>query len=189
MRLSSLACPGARPNPSSRWECAEVPELRIVDVPLWRRVKVRQASLREGDVPEILRRPPGRRLTIRSIAPIARAFSCRNSSVAAVVGVATPLPAGTASPVRPGSRKGPATIALRSRVRRLNAAFSKDSKRDCWRPNWSPPSSTRFKEQTRKEREVRRASVSQRERKVGEIDRKVAGILRAIEDGLYGSPL
>ena len=38
----------ARPNPSNRWECAEVPELRIVDDTLWRRVKARQASLREG---------------------------------------------------------------------------------------------------------------------------------------------
>ena len=36
----------ARPNPESEWIIQEVPELRIVDDPLWRGVRARQASLR-----------------------------------------------------------------------------------------------------------------------------------------------
>jgi site-specific DNA recombinase len=36
----------ARPNPREKWEIAEVPHLRVVDDELWRRVKARQEMLR-----------------------------------------------------------------------------------------------------------------------------------------------
>ncbi len=36
----------ARPNPEAEWIVQDVPELRIVDDPLWDRVRVRQTSLR-----------------------------------------------------------------------------------------------------------------------------------------------
>jgi hypothetical protein len=42
-----------------------------------------------------------------------------------------------------------------------------------------------FREETKRQREALRAEQAQRERKAAELDRKIAAIFRAIEDGLY----
>ena len=38
----------ARPNPPEKWRTALVPELRIIDDDLWKKVKARQAEVRIG---------------------------------------------------------------------------------------------------------------------------------------------
>jgi site-specific DNA recombinase len=167
----------ARPNPPEVWERVEVPELRIVDEPLWKAVKGRQAALSF----EVQRDPAGSALNRahRRRFLLSGLLVCGNCGCGYTImakdryGCATHRNKGTCGNDRTVSRPEIESRVLDGLKHRLLApelfeAFAKVYQEEC----------------NRLAREAISANAMLDGRRVA-IERKIAAMIRAIEDGLY----
>jgi site-specific DNA recombinase len=171
----------ARPNPPEQWEVQPVPELRIVSEELWQKAKERQAAVRPTRVAEEAGSASGAALneSHRSRFLLSGLLSCGCCGGGYTVigkdryGCATRRQKGTCDNARTITRQQIESRVLEGLKERLLA------------PDLVAEFIREFQEVVGREREERKAQVRQREKKRAEVERKIAGLMKAIEDGLY----
>jgi DNA invertase Pin-like site-specific DNA recombinase len=174
----------ARPNPPDRWERVEVPELRVVDDELWFSAKARQQSLRQTmgkALPRSHGSAAGNRLNEAHrprflLSGLLRCGCCGGPY--AIVGRDR-----FACSTR--KQKGTCDNRLTITRQKIEARVLEGLKNRLLAPDLVAVFVEAFREETKRQRDARRAEEAGRQRRAAELDRKIAGILRAIEDGLY----
>ena len=172
----------ARPNPPELWERAQVPHLRIIDDALWERVKSRQVKIRARQT-----QPVG--TGIENYNPLNQAHrsryllsgllrcGCCNGDFTIVsknrFGCST------------RKRKGTCDNALSISRKEIEARVLVGLKERLMAPDLVSGFVEGYQEAIRQEQEKSKAAQAQIEKRKAEIDRKIAGLFKAIEDGLY----
>ena len=177
----------ARPNPPERWERVEVPALRIVDEDLWVSVKTRQATLREAVGKPLPRKEGGggdnskNRLNEAHrprflLSGLLRCGCCNGPY--AVIG---------RDRYACSTRKQKGTCDNRLTITRqeIEARVLEGLKERLLAPDLVAVFVNAFRDESKRQRDALQAEWAGRERKAAELDRKIASIFRAIEDGLY----
>jgi site-specific DNA recombinase len=173
----------ARPNPPELWERSEVSHLRIVDDTLWQRVKKRQGSIRAAQTQpvgigiETSDNPLNR--THRSrylLSGLLRCGCCGGDFT-----IINKNRFSCSTRKRKGTCDNAQSITIQEIEDRVLIGL-KDRLMD---PELVSAFVTGYQESVREEQEQAKAAKSQLEKRKAEIDRKIAGIFKAIEDGLY----
>ena len=185
-KLFSGSAPAAQScRPPERWERVEVPGLRIVDDELWLSVKTRRAAMRlaigkalprhtlGGGNRNCLNEAHRRRFLLSGLL---RCGCCHGPY--AIIG---------RDRYACSTRKQKGTCYNRLTITRqaIEARVLDRLKERLLAPDLVAAFVKAFREETKRLREALRAEQAQRERKAAELDRKIAAIFRAIEDGLY----
>jgi hypothetical protein len=177
----------ARPNPPERWERVEVPELRIVDEVLWVNVKTRQETLREAMGKPSARKDGGGDDNAKNrlneahrprflLSGLLRCGCCRGPY--AIIGRDR-----YACSTR--RQKGTCDNRLTITRKEIEARILAGLKERLLAPDLVAAFVQAFQEEVRREHDTLKGERALRERKAAELDRKIAAIFRAIEDGLY----
>jgi site-specific DNA recombinase len=176
----------ARPNPRDQWESANVPELRIVDEELWASVKARQERTRET-MGKLLKPCSGDHNSLSDahrprflLSGLLRCGRCQGSYV--TVG-RDRLACSTRQ------RKGTCDNRLTIARQEIESRVLEGLKERLLAPELVGAFIEGFLEETRRARDEAKVERAQRERQLAEIKRKIAAILRAVEDGLYDPSL
>jgi site-specific DNA recombinase len=171
----------ARPNPPEKWETALVPELRIIDDDLWNKVKARQAEVRteigRDEHGNALNRARRRHFLLSGLLEC----GCCGGSYSAVqlgrYGCSAARSKGTCSNDRTVKREYLEDRVLTAVKGRLLA----------------PDAIAEFMKECQAEvdRVAREAGkqVDALRRESDKVERKIQGIVRAIEDGMYNSSM
>ena len=170
----------ARPNPPDRRESREVPELRIVDDALWDAVKTRQAVVRpekQSTGTNVLNGTHRQRFLLSGLM---RCGSCGGGYT--IIGKDR---YGCATRRQKGTCENPRTITRQE----IEARVLDGLKERLLSPELVAEFMTAFREEAAREREERKAGERGREKKRTELDRKIAGLMQAIEDGLYDAAI
>ena len=171
----------ARPNDASKWEVAEVPHLRIVDDALWKRVKVRQEAVRieigRNGSGNALNRAHRRRFLLSGLL---RCGCC--GGFFTIVGQDR---YGCANRRAKGTCTNATAIGRREIEERVLAGL----KDRLMAPEFVEAFVTEFNTELRRAAEAARSGRAAAERTLAELERRIAGILRAIEDGNYNPTL
>ena len=167
----------ARPNPPETWEVQAVPNLRIVDDALWDAAKARQEAVRTT-----LKRPD----TSNALNELHRArfllsgllrCGCCGGGYTIIgkdrYGCATRKQKGTCDNARTIGRQEIEARVLEGLKERLLA------------PDLVAEFMKAMQDELVALRRERKANDAKRARKLADIDRKISGMMRAIEDGLY----
>ena len=174
----------ARPNPSEKWERVEVPDLRIVDDDLWLSAKARQESLRQA----MGKAQPGNQKSANRnplndvhrprflLSGLLRCGCCRG-----------PYAITSRDRYACSTRKQKGTCENHLTITRqeIEARVLGGLKERLLAPDLVTIFVKAFNEETKHQREALQAELAGRKRKAAELDRKIASIFRAIEDGLY----
>jgi site-specific DNA recombinase len=171
----------ARPNPPEQWEVQAIRELRIVSDELWQKAKERQAAVRPTPVAEEARSASGAALNeshrSRLLLPGLLRCGCCGGGYTVIgkdrYGCATRRQKGTCDNGRTITRQQIESRVLEGLKDRLLA------------PDLVAEFIREFQEVVGREREQRKAQVRRREKKRAEVERKIAGLMKPIEDGLY----
>ena len=173
----------ARPNPPELWERSEVPHLRIVDDSLWRRVKDRQGSIRAAQTQPVgvgietgdnaLNRTHRTRYLLSGLL---RCGCCGGDYT-----IINKSRFGCST----RKRKGTCDNALSITVQEIEDRVLVGLKERLMDPELVSAFVEGYQEAIQEEQEKRKAAKSQLEKRRADIDRKIRGILNAIEDGLY----
>ncbi|MCI4680511.1 recombinase family protein [Rhodoblastus acidophilus] len=167
----------ARPNPQESWEIQAVPHRRIVDEALWEAAKARQEAMRAT-----LKRPDtsnGLNELHRARFLLSGLMRCRCCGGGYTIiakdryGCATRKQKGTCDNTRTISRREIEARVLEGLKDRLLA------------PDLVAEFIKAVQDELCALRRERKTNDAQRTRKLTEIDRKISGMMRAIEDGLY----
>ena len=171
----------ARPNPPEKWEVQAVPHLQIVDQALWNAAKARQEIMRAT-----LKRPS----TSNALNELHRArfllsglmrCGCCGGGYTIIgkdrYGCAARKQKGTCDNSRTISRPEIESRVLEGLKERLLA------------PDLVAEFMTAMQAELASLRRERKSNDAKRVRKLAEIDRKISGMMRAIEDGLYESSM
>jgi site-specific DNA recombinase len=174
----------ARPNPPEKWERVEVPELRIVDDDLWYSAKTRQESLRQAMRKDLTRNndSPNRKHLNEAHRPrfllsgLLRCGCCHG-----------PYAIMAKDRYACSTRKQKGTCDNRLTITRqeIETRVLEGLKERLLAPDLVAVFVQAFRDETKRQRDALQAEWASRERKAAELDRKIASILRAIEDGLY----
>ena len=160
---------------------AEVPHLRIVDEVLWKRVKVRQEAVRieigRGGSGNALNRARRRRFLLSGLL---RCGCCGGFHT--IVGQDR---YGCASRRAKGTCTNATAIGRREIEERALAGL----KDRLMAPEFVDAFVTEFNAELRRAAEAARSGRAAAERTLAELERRIAGILRAIEDGNYNPTL
>ena len=173
----------ARPNPPELWERAEVPHLRIVDDILWDRVKTRQAKIRAAQTQTVgigvqdNANPLNR--THRSRYLLSGLLRCGCCD-----GNFTIINKGKFS-CSTRKRKGTCDNALSISRQEIEARVLSGLKDRLMAPELVSAFIEGYQEAVQEEQQKSRKAHIQFEKRKSDIDRKISGILKAIEDGLY----
>ena len=169
----------ARPNPIEKWETQAVPELQIVDEETWGRAKERQEQIRKalkqqrGDSTNALNRTHRPRFLVSGLLRC----GCCGGGYTLVgkdrYGCATRRQKGACDNERTITRSEIEGRVLSGLKERLLA------------PDLVAEFMTALMEEAANIQRQQRADQAQRARKRGDIERKISGLMRAIEDGLY----
>jgi site-specific DNA recombinase len=178
----------ARPNPPEKWERVEVQELRIVDDNLWTSAKARQEALRQA---------MGKAQTGNKNSANRNALNEAHRPRFLLSGL-----------LRCGCCHGPYAITGRDRYacstrkqkgtcdntltitrQEIEARVLEGLKARLLAPDLVAVFVGAFRDESKRQRDAIRAEWSGRERRAAELDRKIASIFRAIEDGLYESAM
>ncbi len=171
----------ARPNPRDNWETAELPELRIIDEPLWQRVKERQGVVRiemgrdaDGNA---LNRVHRRQFLLSGLL----ACGCCGGSYAILV------------PNRYGCStrrsKGTCTNTLLIDRDDLENRILVGLKDRLMAPELVEAFVAEYRAELRRAAKDSESTRQVLDRAIADADRKIAGIVRAIEDGKYNPAL
>ncbi|WP_209882469.1 recombinase family protein [Azospirillum soli] len=167
----------ARPNPPEAWEVVDVPELRIVDATLWDHAKARQESISftmgRDDQGNALNRAHRRKFLLSGLLTCGCCGAGYTIMAKDRYGCAGHRSKGTCGNDRTISRMNIERRVLSGLKERLLAPELIQDFIDGFRAEWEAA-------QTNRE-----ASRRHRERELASVERKIAGILKAIEDGLY----
>jgi DNA invertase Pin-like site-specific DNA recombinase len=177
----------ARPNPPERWERVEVPELRVVGDDLWVSVKTRQETLREAMGKPSPRKDGGgddngkNRLNEAHrprflLSGLLRCACCGGSY--AIIGRDR-----YACSTR--RQKGTCDNRLTITRQEIEARVLEGLKERLLAPDLVAVFVSAFRDETKRQRDALKGERANCERKAAELDRKIASIFRAIEDGLY----
>jgi site-specific DNA recombinase len=167
----------ARPNPREQWEIVPVPELRIIDEPLWDAVKARQAEVRL-----VMRRDAdGNALNgaHRQRYLLSGLLECGECGGGFTIVNAKDYGCATA--------RAKGTCGNHRRIRReeLERRVLDGLKHRCWRPSWSSSLPAIFQEEVNRQVAERAQGRAQDEGRLEAVRRKIGSMIRAIEDGLY----
>ena len=167
----------ARPNPPEAWEVVEVPELRIIDTALWERVKERQTSIGftmgRDDQGNALNRAHRRKFLLSGLLTCGCCGAGYTIMAKDRYGCAAHRSKGTCTNDRTISRFDIERRVLTGLKERLLAPELVQEFVDSFRAGVEAATA---------DREANRRT---RERELAAVERKIAGILKAIEDGLY----
>jgi site-specific DNA recombinase len=170
----------ARPNPLEKWETKAVLELRIVDDETWSRAKARQEQIREtlkaywsAESTNALNRTHRARFILSGLLRC----GCCGGGYTLVgkdrYGCATRRQKGACQNERTITRSEIEGRVLSGLKERLLA------------PDLVAEFTTALTEEAANIQRRQRADQAQRARKRGDVERKISGLMRAIEDGLY----
>src|ERR1700730_1518120 len=167
----------ARPNPRSKWEIVAVPHLRIIDDELWKRVKVRQQEVRfeigRDEQGNALNRAHRRRFLLSGLL----VCGCCGGAYTIVgldrYGCATRRSKGTCSNRLSISRIEIEERVLRGLSKRMMA------------PELVTAFVDEFNAELRRLAGDAEAGRATAQRELADIERRIAGIVTAIEDGAY----
>ena len=170
----------ARPNPHHLWEKQDVPHLRIVDEAVWDAAKARQEAMREG-IKRKAATADGNPLneTHRARFLLSGLMRCGCCGGGYTIigkdryGCATRKQKGTCDNTRTITRQEIEARVLEGLKERLLA------------PALVAEFVRGFQEEVEAIRRERHAGIAQRAKKRAEVERKISGLMRAIEDGLY----
>ncbi|HEX6011602.1 MAG TPA: recombinase zinc beta ribbon domain-containing protein [Geminicoccaceae bacterium] len=166
----------ARPNPPEKWERAAVPELRVVDDELWRAVKARQAALTHAVRPKA----DGNALN----AAHRRRFLLSGLLVCGACGGGYTIMAKDRYGCAARRDKGTCANDRTIRRQEIEGRVLEGLKHRLLAPELIEAFARSFQEESRRrEREQagRRTALLSR---LGETERRIAAIVRAVEDGL-----
>jgi hypothetical protein len=173
----------SRPNPEAKWIRAEVPELRIVDDELWRRVKLRQAELAkqfEATTKGVRAARAERLNRLRRPAFLLSGLlicGCCGGKYGIVVNDRY----GCLGHFRKGMRDNGRTIRRDDIERRVMAGLT-----DKLVSAEAVAVAVRaYAEETNRQNRERRAQVEANCRALEKIERGIKGIMDAVEDGMY----
>jgi acyl-CoA dehydrogenase len=161
-------------------ESREVPELRIVDDALWDAVKTRQAVVRPEKQSTGGNALNGAHRQRFLLSGLMRCGSCGGGYTIIGkdrYGCATRRQKGTCDNLRTITRQEIEARVLDGLKERLLS------------PELVAEFMTAFREEVAREREERKAGERGREKKRAELDRKIVGLMQAIEDGLYDTAM
>ena len=167
----------ARPNPQESWEVQAVPHLRIIDESLWNTAKARQeamrATLKRPDTSNALNELHRARFLLSGL----MRCGCCGGGYTIIgkdrYGCAARRQKGTCDNTRTISRQEIEARVLDGLKERLLA------------PDLVAEFIKTMQDELAALRRERKAEDARRTRKRAEIDRKISGMMRAIEDGLY----
>ena len=173
----------ARPNPPDQWESTEVPHLRIIDEALWERVKQKQGAIRArlagatDDATRGASNPLNRTHRARYLlSGLLRCGCCGGDYI-----MLNKQSYGCSN----RKRKGTCDNAVTIRREEIDARVLIGLKERLLAPELVQSFLEGYADEVKRERERQKAAHAQHEKKKTEIDRKIAGIMKAIEDGLY----
>jgi site-specific DNA recombinase len=175
----------ARPNPPERWERVKAPELSIVDDDLWFSAKTRQQSLRQamGKAPLPRNNDGANRNHLNEahrprflLSGLLRCGCCHGPY--AIIGRDR-----YACSTR--RQKGTCDNSLTITRQKIEARVLGGLKERLLAPDLVAVFVQAFRDESKRQRDALHAEWASRERKAAELDRKIASIFRAIEDGLY----
>ena len=173
----------ARPNPPELWERAEVPHLRIIDDALWERVKTRQSKIRAAQTQPVGIGIEGNdnplNRTHRSRYLLSGLLRCGCCGGDFTIVNKDRFSCSTRK------RKGTCDNALSISRQDIEARVLVGLKDRLMDPELINAFVEGYQETIREEREKAKAAEAQIEKRKSDIDRKIAGIFKAIEDGLY----
>jgi site-specific DNA recombinase len=171
----------ARPNPPTKWERAAVPHLRIIDDALWKRAKARQQEVRI----EIGRDAGGNALNRAH----RRRFLLSGLLVCGACGGAYTIVGvdryGCATRRSKGTCANTLVIARQEIEERVLAGL----KERMMAPELVATFIEEFNAELRRIAEAAETEHNAARRRLADIDRKIAGIMKAIEDGAYNPTL
>ena len=173
----------ARPNPPELWERTQVPHLRIVNDALWERVKSRQGKIRAKQTQPIglgiekSDNPLNR--THRSRYLLSGLLRCGRCGGDFTIVSKNRFSCSTRK------RKGTCDNNLSISRNEIEARVLVGLKERLMAPELVSGFVEGYQEAIRDEQEKAKSAHAQIERRKAEIDRKIAGIFKAIEDGLY----
>ena len=173
----------ARPNPPELWERAGVPHLRIIDDALWERVKTRQSKIRAAQTQPVGIGIEGNdnplNRTHRSRYLLSGLLRCGCCGGDFTIVNKDRFSCSTRK------RKGTCDNALSISRQDIEARVLVGLKDRLMDPELINAFVEGYQETIREEREKAKAAEAQIEKRKSDIDRKIAGIFKAIEDGLY----
>jgi hypothetical protein len=171
----------ARPNPRERWEIVEVPDLRIVDDDVWNRVKARQQELAheigrtEGG--QALNRAHRRRFLLSGLLKCGACGGGYTIVAQDRYGCATRRSKGTCS--------NSATITRRQ----IEARVLSGLKDKLMAPELVRTFIEEFQAEVNHLQAERQAKMNAKRSRLQAVERKISGIVTAIEDGNYNKTL
>jgi DNA invertase Pin-like site-specific DNA recombinase len=173
----------ARPNPEDKWVRTEVPELRIVDDELWRRVKLRQGELSKqfeattnGVRASRASRMNGMRRPAFLLSGLLTCGCCNGK-----YGIVVNDRYGCLSHFRKGNCDNGRTVRRDDIERRVLAGLTDK----LVSPEAVAAAVRAYAEETNRQNHERRAQADVDRRALEKIERGVKGIMDAIEDGMY----
>ena len=175
----------ARPNPSEQWERVEVPELRIVDEDLWANVKTRQRTLREAVDRPLARKGRGDNAKNRLNEAHRPRFLLSGLLRCGCCGGPYAIIGRDRYACSTRRQKGTCDNSLTIARQEIEARVLEGLKGRLLAPDLIAVFVSAFRDEARRQRDALEAEWAGHERKVAELDRKIASIFRAIEDGLY----
>jgi site-specific DNA recombinase len=171
----------ARPNPRNKWEIVEVPDLRIVDNDLWERVKARQREVRieisRNELGNALNRAHRRRFLLSGLLVCG---SCGGGYT--IIG---PDRYGCATRRSKGTCSNAVAIARFEIEERVLAGL----RERMMAPELVAAFIDEFNAELRRLAGDAEAEGAAAQRALADADRKIASIVKAIEDGAYSSTL
>jgi hypothetical protein len=166
----------ARPNRPEQWEVQDVPELRIVEDELWEAVKQRQAAVRPTHAAQTTNALHGAHRQKFLLSGLIRCGCCGGGFTVIGkdrYGCATRRQKGTCDNAQTITRQQIESRVLDGLKERLLA------------PDLVAEFMRAMQEELGREQQRRKADTSRRDKKLAEVERKIGGLMRAIEDGLY----
>ncbi len=170
----------ARPNPPHRWEKQDVPHLRIVDEAVWDAAKARQEAMREGIERKAATadgNPLNETHRARFLLSCLMRCGCCGGGYTIIgkdrYGCATRKQKGTCDNTRTITRQEIEARVLEGLKERLLA------------PALVAEFVRGFQEEVEAIRRERHAGIAQRAKTRAEVERKISGLMGAIEDGFY----
>ena len=167
----------ARPNPRSKWEIIEVPNLRIVDDDLWERVKARQRQIRF----EIARDQQGNALNRAH----RRRYLLSGLLVCGWCGGGYTIVGPNRYGCAARRSKGTCSNAVSIGRDEIESRVLDGLKDRMMAPELISAFVDEFNTEIRRLAGDREAEHAAAQRALAEADRKISGILKAIEDGAY----
>ena len=167
----------ARPNPPNKWECQQVEPLRIIDDALWESAKIRQHTISS----KLANSQRGNRLNDAHRPRFLLSGLLQCGSCGGGYTITGKDRYGCATRKQKGTCDNGTTISRQEIEERVLTGL----KERLLEPSLVAEFIKGIQEELEEQRRLRRAGEAQRARKLGEIERKISGLMRAIEDGLY----